>query len=163
MGLGDQETCAGEKQRDAHENHGLSSLGVIVALRHRLLAMLVQASGRPILGAGDHERSAQLVFQAALIYALCGDGDLMEGVAAEAASLAGHLRLANLCWIYDNNRITIEGATSLAFSEDVPARFAGYGWAVQHVSDANDLTALVGDPNVSMHEGKALMVNVEKA
>jgi transketolase len=76
------------------------------------------------------------------VYALAGDGCLMEGIGAEAASLAGHLKLANLCWIYDNNRITIEGATSLAFSEDVPARFAGYGWAVQHVPDANDLGAL---------------------
>ena len=76
------------------------------------------------------------------VYALCGDGCLMEGIGAEAASLAGHLKLANLCWIYDNNKITIEGATSLAFSEDVPARFAGYGWAVQHVADANDLAAL---------------------
>jgi transketolase len=76
------------------------------------------------------------------VYALAGDGCLMEGIGAEAASLAGHLKLANLCWIYDNNRITIEGATSLAFSEDVPARFTGYGWAVQHVSDANDLAAL---------------------
>ncbi|MFL6135644.1 MAG: transketolase family protein, partial [Nocardioidaceae bacterium] len=76
------------------------------------------------------------------VYALCGDGDLMEGIGAEAASLAGHLRLSNLCWIYDNNQITIEGGTSLAFSEDVPARFAGYGWAVQHVADANDLDAL---------------------
>jgi transketolase len=76
------------------------------------------------------------------VYALCGDGCLMEGVGAEAASLAGHLRLQNLCWIYDNNKITIEGATSLAFSEDVAARFGGYGWAVQHVGDANDLAAL---------------------
>jgi transketolase len=76
------------------------------------------------------------------IYALCGDGCLMEGIGAEAASLGGHLKLSNLCWIYDNNKITIEGSTSLAFSEDVPARFAGYGWAVQHVSDANDLAAL---------------------
>jgi transketolase len=76
------------------------------------------------------------------VYALAGDGCLMEGIGAEAASLAGHLKLANLCWIYDNNRITIEGATSLAFSEDVPARFAGYGWAVQQVDDANDLAAL---------------------
>ena len=76
------------------------------------------------------------------VYALCGDGDLMEGIGAEAASLAGHLRLSNLCWIYDNNKITIEGGTGLAFSEDVPARFAGYGWAVQHVADANDLDAL---------------------
>jgi transketolase len=76
------------------------------------------------------------------VYALCGDGCLMEGIGAEAASLAGHLKLANLCWIYDNNKITIEGPTSLAFSEDVPARFAGYGWAVYHVSDANDLAAV---------------------
>jgi transketolase len=76
------------------------------------------------------------------VYALAGDGCLMEGIGAEAASLAGHLKLANLCWIYDNNRITIEGATSLAFSEDVPKRFEGYGWAVQRVSDANDLDAL---------------------
>jgi transketolase len=76
------------------------------------------------------------------VYALCGDGDLMEGIGAEAASLAGHLRLSNLCWIYDNNKITIEGATRLAFSEDVPARFAGYGWAVQQVGDVNDLDAL---------------------
>ena len=66
----------------------------------------------------------------------------MEGIGAEAASLAGHLKLSNLCWFYDNNRITIEGSTSLAFSEDVPARFAGLGWAVQHVTDANDLDAL---------------------
>ena len=76
------------------------------------------------------------------VYAIAGDGCLMEGIGAEAASLAGHLKLANLCWIYDNNRITIEGATSLAFSENVAERFAGYGWTVQHVADANDLAAL---------------------
>mgnify|MGYP005840217967 CR=1 FL=1 len=64
------------------------------------------------------------------VYALCGDGDMMEGVAAEAASLAAHLRLSNLCWIYDSNRITIEGSTDLAFTEDVLARFVGYGWNV---------------------------------
>jgi transketolase len=75
-------------------------------------------------------------------YALCSDGDLMEGVASEAASLAGHLRLANLCWIYDDNKITIEGDTSLAFSEDVGLRFAGYGWKVVEVEDANDLDSL---------------------
>ena len=68
----------------------------------------------------------------------CGDGDLMEGISAEAASLAGHLKLANLCWIYDNNRITIEGDTSLAFTEDVATRFIGYGWNVTRVGDAND-------------------------
>ena len=76
------------------------------------------------------------------VYALCGDGDMMEGVASEAASLAGHLKLANLCWIYDNNRITIEGATDLAFSEDVAARFSAYGWQVTRVADANDLAQL---------------------
>lgn len=76
------------------------------------------------------------------IYALCSDGDLMEGVGAEAASLAGHLRLANLCWIYDDNGITIEGHTALAFSEDVGRRFQGYGWNVLHVADANDTAAL---------------------
>ncbi len=72
------------------------------------------------------------------IFALCGDGCMMEGVGSEAASLAGHLRLGNLCWIYDSNHITIEGHTALAFSEDVAARFLGYGWQVLRVSDAND-------------------------
>jgi transketolase len=76
------------------------------------------------------------------VYAMCGDGDLMEGVGAEAASLAGHLRLSNLCWVYDSNRITIEGSTDLAFTEDVATRFTGLGWAVEHVTDANDLAAL---------------------
>lgn len=76
------------------------------------------------------------------VYALCSDGDVMEGVGSEAASLAGHLKLANLCWIYDDNKITIEGSTSLAFSEDVKTRFAGYGWNVVAVDDANDLGAL---------------------
>jgi transketolase len=72
------------------------------------------------------------------VYALCGDGDLMEGISAEAASLAGHLKLENLCWIYDNNRITIEGNTALAYSEDVATRFIGHGWNVTRVGDAND-------------------------
>jgi transketolase len=73
------------------------------------------------------------------IYAVCGDGCLMEGVASEAASLAGHLGLDNLCWVYDNNHITIEGPTSLAFTEDVAARFLAYGWNVLRLGDANDL------------------------
>jgi transketolase len=73
------------------------------------------------------------------IYAVCGDGCLMEGVASEAASLAGHLGLDSLCWVYDNNHITIEGQTSLAFTEDVAARFLAYGWNVLRVGDANDL------------------------
>src|SRR5437762_5999547 len=76
------------------------------------------------------------------VYALCGDGCMMEGVSSEAASLAGHLKLSNLCWIYDNNHITIEGNTSLAFSEDVATRFIGYGWNVTRVGDANDLEML---------------------
>ncbi|MEE8126370.1 MAG: transketolase [Nitrospirales bacterium] len=76
------------------------------------------------------------------VYALCGDGCMMEGVTAEAASFAGHLKLPNLCWIYDNNRITIEGHTELAFSEDVATRFIGYGWNVTRVGDANDLDML---------------------
>jgi transketolase len=73
------------------------------------------------------------------VYAVCGDGCLMEGVASEAASLAGHLGLDNLCWVYDNNHITIEGSTRLAFTEDVETRFLGYGWNVLRVGDANDL------------------------
>jgi transketolase len=76
------------------------------------------------------------------VYALCGDGCMMEGVSSEAASLAGHLKLSNLCWIYDNNRITIEGPTDLAFSEDVATRFLAYGWSVSRVGDANDLDML---------------------
>ena len=76
------------------------------------------------------------------VYALAGDGCLMEGISSEAASLAGHLKLGNLCWIYDNNRITIEGPTSLAFSEDVATRFIAYGWNVTRVGDANDLEML---------------------
>ena len=73
------------------------------------------------------------------IYAVCGDGCLMEGVGAEAASLAGHLALDNLCWIYDNNHITIEGNTRITFTEDVAARFQGYQWNVLRLSDANDI------------------------
>ncbi|NWC87440.1 transketolase [Pseudomonas reactans] len=76
------------------------------------------------------------------VYTLCGDGDMMEGISSEAASMAGHLKLANLCWIYDNNTISIEGHTELAFSEDVIQRFQAYGWHTLHVTDANDLQAL---------------------
>jgi transketolase len=76
------------------------------------------------------------------VYAIAGDGCLMEGIGAEAASLAGHQKLSNLCWLYDSNKITIEGSTDLAFTEDVARRFEGYGWAIQHVDDANDLDAL---------------------
>ena len=76
------------------------------------------------------------------VYAIAGDGCMMEGISNEAASLAGHLKLSNLCWIYDNNHITIEGHTALAFSDDVAARFLGYGWNVTRVGDANDLDML---------------------
>jgi transketolase len=76
------------------------------------------------------------------VYAVCGDGDMMEGVSSEAASFAGHQMLGNLCWIYDSNRITIEGHTDLAFSDNVAARFLAYGWNVEHVGDANDTERL---------------------
>jgi transketolase len=76
------------------------------------------------------------------VYTICSDGDLMEGVASEAASLAGHLGLENLCWIYDSNTVTIEGHTDLAFSEDVEGRFKGYRWNVLRVPDANDTSAV---------------------
>ena len=77
------------------------------------------------------------------VYAICSDGDLMEGVASEAASLAGHLQLSNLCWIYDNNHITIDGGTQITFSENVAARFRAYRWDVLHVADANDTKSMV--------------------
>jgi len=76
------------------------------------------------------------------VYAVCGDGDMMEGVSSEAASFAGHQMLGNLCWIYDSNRITIEGHTDLTFSENIAARFLAYGWNVEHVGDANDTDRL---------------------
>jgi transketolase len=76
------------------------------------------------------------------VYALAGDGCMMEGISSEAASLAAHLKLANLCWIYDNNKISIDGPTSLAFTEDVASRFKAYGWRVTHVGDANNLESL---------------------
>jgi transketolase len=76
------------------------------------------------------------------VYTICGDGDLMEGVGSEAASLAGHLKLPNLCWIYDNNHVTLDGPAPVSFTEDVGERFQGYGWNVVHVTDANDLGML---------------------
>jgi transketolase len=76
------------------------------------------------------------------IYTICSDGDLMEGIGGEAASLAGHLKLSNLCWIYDHNNITLDGPAEWSFSEDVATRFIGYGWNVTRVSDANDLEML---------------------
>ena len=76
------------------------------------------------------------------VYSICSDGDLMEGISGEAASMAGHLKLSNLCWIYDDNSVTIEGHTDIAFSEDVAERFRGYGWATIAVADANDCEAV---------------------
>ena len=76
------------------------------------------------------------------VYVICSDGDMMEGVASEAASLAGHLKLSNLCWIYDNNHVTLDGPANWSFSEDVSKRFEAYGWNVTPVDDANDLNQL---------------------
>jgi transketolase len=87
------------------------------------------------------------------IYAVCGDGCLMEGIGSEAASLAGHLGLDELCWIYDNNHITIEGKTQITFTEDVAARFAAYHWNVLHVGDANDLKS-IGDALAAFRQTK---------
>ncbi|QEX16215.1 transketolase [Hypericibacter terrae] len=100
-----------------------TSVGMAMAGR-----WLAQHFNRPDFVLFDHD-----------VYAFCGDGDMMEGITSEAASLAGHLMLGNLCWIYDSNRITIEGHTDLAFSEDVAARFLAYGWSVHRVGDANDI------------------------
>src|SRR5258708_22963671 len=76
------------------------------------------------------------------VYAFCGDGDMMEGVGSEAASLAGHLKLPNLCWIYDANQVTLDGPAEWSFSEDVAMRFRAYGWNVVHVTASNHLQAL---------------------
>jgi transketolase len=103
-----------------------NSVGMAIA--ERWLAARYNKDGFPLF---DHD-----------IYTLCGDGDMMEGVSAEAASLAGHLKLSNLCWIYDSNHISIEGDTDLAFDEDVGLRFDAYGWNVIHIDDANDTAAL---------------------
>jgi len=103
-----------------------TSVGMAIAER-----WLAKTYNRPGLDLFDHK-----------VYALCSDGDMMEGISSEAASLAGHLKLANLCWIYDDNHISIEGSTGITFTEDVAARFAAYGWNVSRVADGNDLAAL---------------------
>jgi transketolase len=96
------------------------------------------------------------------VYSVCGDGDLMEGVGGEAASLAGHLQLGNLCWIYDNNRVTLDGPASWSFSEDVMTRFVGYGWNVTRVADANDLLQLSrGYKDFLAHSDKPTLVVVD--
>ncbi|HYO24556.1 MAG TPA: transketolase, partial [Lacipirellulaceae bacterium] len=92
------------------------------------------------------------------VYVQCSDGDLMEGVSCEAASLAGHLKLPNLCWIYDDNKITIEGRTELAFSEDVPARFRSLGWKIVEVDDANDLQAIAAAFEAFQVQGGPMLI-----
>ena len=95
-------------------------------------------------------------------YAICGDGCMMEGITSEAASLAGHLKLDNLCWIYDDNSVTIDGHTVIAFTEDVPARFRAYGWNVLHVTDANDLAQLAAAfATARQTTGQPTLINVK--
>jgi transketolase len=96
------------------------------------------------------------------VYAIAGDGCLMEGVSGEAASIAGHLKLDNLCWVYDNNHITIDGKTHLAYDDDVPARFAGYGWNVARVEDANDTDLIAAAfEQFGAHEGSPTLIVVD--
>src|SRR6266496_1864140 len=76
------------------------------------------------------------------VYSICSDGDMMEGIGSEAASLAGHLQLSNLCWLYDNNNVTLDGPADWSYGEDTEARFKSYGWNVVHVTDANDVEML---------------------
>ena len=95
-------------------------------------------------------------------YALCGDGCMMEGISGKAASLAGHLKLEKLCWIYDFNRVSIEGHTEIAFTEDVATRFLGYGWNVQHVRDANDEKEVLGALDLATRErGRPTLIIIE--
>jgi transketolase len=95
------------------------------------------------------------------VWSLCGDGCMMEGISSEAASLAGHLNLANLCWIYDNNHISIEGNTSLAFSDDVATRFLAYGWNVARVGDANDREMLARAYRVATRSDRPTLIIVD--
>ena len=109
------------------------------------------------LGAVDADAAA---LAAQHVYAIVSDGDLMEGVASEAASLAGHLRLGRLVYLYDDNRITIDGTTGLAFSEDVLARFDAYGWHTQRVTDGNDLDALRAAITAAQADGRPSLIAV---
>src|SRR6202012_1989051 len=95
------------------------------------------------------------------IYAICSDGDMMEGVTSEAASLAGHLELGNIIYLYDNNHISIEGSTDITFNEDVSARFRAYGWHVQDLPDVNDTHALeLAITNARAEKQKPSLINV---
>ncbi len=123
-----------------------NSVGMAIAERY-----LADHFNRPGFDVVDHR-----------VWVLCGDGDMMEGISGEAASLAGHLRLSNLCWIYDSNRISIEGSTSLAFSEDVGTRFLAYGWNVMRLRDANDIAAAAQAMEEAVAEtGRPTMIIVE--
>ena len=95
------------------------------------------------------------------VYAICSDGDLMEGVAAEAASLAGHLKLGKLIYFWDDNKITIEGSTELAFTEDVAKRFEGYGWHTLTVEDGNDLEAIDAAIRAAQADPRPSMITVK--
>ncbi len=95
------------------------------------------------------------------VYAILGDGCMMEGISSEAASLAGHLKLPNLCWFYDNNHISLDGRLSLSFSEDVPRRFEAYGWATTHVTDANDLGQLSKALQFFKQQGRPTLIVVD--
>jgi transketolase len=123
-----------------------NSVGMAIAERY-----LANHFNRPDYPIVDHR-----------VWVLCGDGDMMEGISGEAASLAGHLRLSNLCWIYDSNGISIEGSTSLAFSEDVGTRFLAYGWNVLRLRDANDTAAAARAMDEAIGEvGRPTLIIVE--
>ena len=97
------------------------------------------------------------------IYAICSDGDLMEGVSSEAASLAGHLKLGNIIYLYDNNHISIEGDTNLAFdNEDVAKRFQAYGWHTQSIDDGNDVEAIAKAIDTAKNETSKTIINFSK-
>ena len=95
------------------------------------------------------------------VYAMLGDGCMMEGISSEAASLAGHLRLPNLCWLYDNNHVSLDGLLNLSFNEDVPKRFEAYGWATTHVTDANDLDQLTRALRFFKQQGRPTLIVVD--
>jgi transketolase len=95
------------------------------------------------------------------VYAILGDGCMMEGISSEAASLAGHLRLPNLCWLYDNNHVSLDGKLALSFNEDVPRRFEAYGWATTHVTDANDLGQLAKAVAFFKQQGRPTLIVVD--
>jgi transketolase len=121
--------------------------GVGMAMAEAHLAALYNRPGHEVV---DH-----------YVYAVCSDGDLMEGVAAEAASLAGHLKLGKLIYFWDDNKITIEGSTDLAFTEDVAKRFEGYGWHTETVEDGNDLEAIDAAIRAAQADPRPSMITVK--